>query len=150
VDLVANGGFEQAGPNPGDYGYFTPTGWTSSAGAIELWASGFNGVSSYSGNQHLELNGHGPETITQQLEVVSGQRYRWSFAHRGRDDRDTVRVLIAGKVVDTVTSGPGSWRVVSGTVTIPPGTTQVSFGLQAVDSGSQANLIDAVTFERIE
>jgi hypothetical protein len=150
VDLVTNGGFEQAGPAPGDYGSFAPVGWTSSAGAIELWATGFNGVSSFSGNQHLELNGDGPETISQQLQVLPGQTYQWSFAHQGRDDKDTVRVLIDGVVVDTVTSAPGSWRVVSGTVTIPAGTTQVSFGLRAIDSGSKGNLIDAVTFQRVK
>jgi hypothetical protein len=150
VDLVTNGGFEQAGPAPGEYGSFAPVGWTSSAGAIELWATGFNGVSSFAGRQHLELNGGGPETISQQLEVLSGQTYQWSFAHQGRDDEDTVRVLIDGVVVDTVTSAPGSWRVVSGTVTIPAGTTQVSFGLRAIDSGSRGNLIDAVTFQRVK
>ncbi len=133
----------------GEFNKVNVIGWTSSEGAIEVWGTGHNGISSFAGRQHAELNGGSPATISQQIEVVPGSTYRWSLAHRGRVDEDTMAVFIDDERQATVISPPGSWRTASGRFTVPAQKSSIVFGLRAVDNGSIGNLIDEVRFEQI-
>lgn len=71
-------------------------GWktTASDGKIEFWANGFNGVSSYSGNQFVELNANQPATLYQDFAAVPNDTVAISFAHRGRSGTDVMKVEI--------------------------------------------------------
>ncbi|MEL7157532.1 MAG: hypothetical protein AAFN30_13135, partial [Actinomycetota bacterium] len=146
-NLVAGGGFERPLVKDGQWALVDSPTWQA-AGPIEIWGTGHNGVTSYVGRQHLELNADGPLTIRQKFEVEPGATYTWSFAHRGRDDVDTVEVLVDERVVATVSTRPGAWAVVRGEVRIDRGQRGIVLGLRAVDGGSKGNLIDAVRFER--
>jgi hypothetical protein len=97
----------------------------------------------------IELNSDQATTVSQRVAVVGGVTYRWSFAHRGRDDTDTVEVLINGRVVERHATSERRWRVYSGEFRVPPGDSEVTFGLRAVDSGSRGNVVDAVVFEAV-
>ncbi|MCP3988403.1 MAG: hypothetical protein GY724_04975 [Actinomycetia bacterium] len=149
INWITSGGFEQPTVADGAFSNVNVNGWTSSEGTIEVWGTGHRDIPSFAGRQHAELNGRSSATISQQIDVVPGSTYRWSFAHRGRIDEDTVTVFIDGETQATVTSPPGAWRTVSGRFTVPAKTNSVVFGLRAVDQGSVGNLIDNVGFKLV-
>lgn len=143
-NLLRGGGFESPRIPDGEHGFVTPSGWRSSAGVIELWASGHDGVGSHRGRQHTELNGHGPVEISQTVELVGGATYRWSLVHRGRRDDDSIEILVDGRVIARVTSSPGSWRRAGDEFDVPSGRDRIVFAVRAVDSGSVGNLVDDI------
>ena len=143
-DVVVNGGFES--PSLRSLGRVQLNSWTVNAASNEVWVDGFRGVSAKQGTQFVELNGAAPTTISQELTVVPGGQYRWSFAHRGRANNDTVNVLIDGRVVATETSPPDRWSTVEGTFTAGPNQSRVTFSIQALDAGGIGNFVDDVSF----
>lgn len=164
---VVNPGFES--PDLGTsarYRIFSDsavTGWSSTTGGVEIWANNFLGVTSYEGTQHAELNANRFGAIWQDLtNVNSGDAVFWSFAHRGRDGVDTLRLDIIdlgagnteGDGNDVLlysgefSAGRSSWVVNSG-VSRPTGTdTTVRFKFEAVSTHngniSVGNFIDAL------
>jgi|GEM_PF-4578483 len=68
--------------------------WQTTApdGIMEIWTSGFNGFTSYSGAQHMEMNANFPATLFQDITVIPGTTLSISFAHRGRGGIDSIRV----------------------------------------------------------
>lgn len=69
--------------------------WQTSAadGIMEVWPSpNYEFVPAYQGSQFIEMNGNSPDTIYQDFTVVPGSTLNISFAHRGRQGNDTVRV----------------------------------------------------------
>lgn len=150
-NLLSNGGFERTSIGDGTLGFVPVDGWSSSepGNLIEVWGTGFSGVPSHEGRHHIELNGSAAATITQTVVVEPQTTYRWSLAHRGRSDDDTIRVVIDRIPVANETSSPGAWRTIAGEITTGPDQTEVTFVLQAVDAGSVGNLIDAITFHSV-
>ncbi len=61
---------------------------------MEVWGDGYNGVSSYSGIQFLELNAYEVSTLYQNITVTPGYYLAIGFAHRGRAGVDTMSVSI--------------------------------------------------------
>lgn len=143
-NLVSGGGFERPRVADGGWANVVDPDWRSSAGGIEIWATGHSDVPSLRGRQHMELNGGGPDAISQTIQVVPELTYRWSFGHRGRGDANTVEVLINGRAVGRFTTAPGSWRRLEGLIDVPAGQHQLRLQLRAVDGGSSGNLIDDV------
>ncbi|MEO5571873.1 MAG: T9SS type A sorting domain-containing protein [Bacteroidia bacterium] len=97
-NLIGNGNIETP-IVPSSPGYYTSVqmgGWqtTSPDGQMELWNSGFLGVSSYSGVQHMEINGYYDSTLFQNLIVSPGTNLAISFAHRGRGGVDTLKLSV--------------------------------------------------------
>jgi hypothetical protein len=95
-NLIGNGNFESP-VFPATPAYFTSAsmgGWqtTSPDGQMELWNSGYNGVTSFSGAQHMEINGYYDSTVYQNIVVTPGTNLAISFAHRGRAGVDTMSV----------------------------------------------------------
>ncbi len=125
-------------------------GWSTTDVGIEIWRSGFNGVTAVAGNQFSELQGNDNTANWQQIPTLPGDIISWSFHHQGRDDRDTVRVNIGSPSSQTnegeFTSGPGSWNRYGSSYTVPDGQTTTRFVLQPVDEGSVGNLVDLVAF----
>ncbi len=149
ANLLSNASFETplVGPVGGtDWGVSASSGWSSTdPSGIELWQSGHNGVPSYAGDQHAELNLNAATTYWQTVFTNPGSTYRWSLAHRGRSDTDTLEVLIDNVVVDTISTGPGTWVVYEGTFVAAGGT--VSLGFRSVDPGGLGNLMDDIVLQ---
>lgn len=144
-NLLINGGFER--PSLDESGFATPPGWASRERELEFWTNGHLGISSDEGEQHIELNGLVKGRISQDVEVVPGQTYRWSFSHRARNDQDTVTALIDGELVTDATSLPGQWRTASGLFVAADDQEVITFGIESVDDGEFGNFIDNVRFE---
>jgi hypothetical protein len=85
---------------------------------IEIWTTGFLGVPAYEGNQFAEVNSTGAPPLFQVITgIPAGTPLTYSFAHRGRDGNDTVKLRITDLVtsVDFVnqdfTTGNSAWSL---------------------------------------
>jgi hypothetical protein len=67
---------------------------TASDGMMEIWASGFQGVNSYDGPHHMELNATEAATMYQDFNLSITGSVPVSFAHRGRAGMDSMEVFI--------------------------------------------------------
>ena len=161
--VIQNTGFESL-PNPSTY-FIIPEeqveGWATiadspSSGAnysqrngIEIWQSGFGSVPAFEGSYFAELNAWVPGMLYQDVELIPGSSYTWSFAHRGRSGTDTINVMMgppdAPVLQGTYSTDNTAWKVYSGIYTVPAGQYITRFGFQAVGSASTGNFIDALT-----
>ncbi len=130
-------------------------GWSSTTGEIELWDSGFNGVPAYQGNVFAEMNANTNGTLFQNICLINGEPFGWTFAHRARADgpaTQTARFQVAsstGTVIQTLATQASTtanlvWNVNTGTATYSGAS-----GLQRVqfttsDPGSFGNFLDAI------
>jgi hypothetical protein len=167
---VANGGFET--PDLGDDARFvfrsadSVPGWSSSARDIEIWANGFNGVTSHEGTQHVELNARRAATLFQDIAgIAAGSTLNFGFAHRARRGTDVLRFSmvdlgrdgrLGGGDDTTLFASPFSattagWVVNTSSAFAPVpavgGTVRLSFEAVSTGSGraSVGNFLDAVT-----
>ncbi len=161
TDFFTNGDFESPAIATSSYSIL-PTnnvpGWqTSAENFIEIWSSGFNGVTAASGNQFAELNANVPGILYQSFCLNgAGGTINWSIKHRGRSGVDqafvkfgsTLSNALASTPIATMVDGNTAWGTYSGTYTIPEGQTQIILAFQAgyTASGSQSigNFIDDV------
>jgi hypothetical protein len=134
------------------------TGWQTSAEPfIEIWSSGFNGVTAAAGNQFAELNANIPGILYQTFCLNGGGgTINWTIKHRGRAGTDTAYVkfgntlanAIASTPIVTMVDGNTSWGSYSGTYSIPVGQTSIVLTFQAgptaSGSASTGNFIDDV------
>ncbi|MCA9913153.1 MAG: DUF11 domain-containing protein, partial [Anaerolineae bacterium] len=157
---LVNGDFEEGYPESDGY-MFIPeenvSGWQTTApdGIIEIWRSGFNGVESYEGNYHAEINANMFGTLYQVVNTVPGTTIYWEFAHRGRAGVDSIALLIGAEdgawIQQTVvTTGKDSWQLYSGSYMVPEGQTSTAFAYEAVstynDHPSIGNFLDGIRF----
>ncbi|MFK0240318.1 hypothetical protein ACIQTX_05595 [Microbacterium sp. NPDC090281] len=129
---------------------------TDTQSAIEIWSSGFNGVSAAAGRQFAELNAYSPSRLFQDVATTPGQTLSWSLKHRGRAGTDVMRVVIGTPTGTLVQNGPNlsdgtaAWGTHTGTYTVPAGQTVTRFGFEAVSSAggnaSVGNFLDDITF----
>ena len=80
-------------------------GWhtTESDHIIEQWAYGFNGVTAYDGNYHVELNANAPSTLYQDVTSIPvGAQVGFEFAHRGRAGVDVMALTITDAGADNL------------------------------------------------
>jgi hypothetical protein len=101
-------------------------GTTAPDNKIEVWANGFNGVPSYSGNQFIELNAFYVSTLYQNFSVAPGTSITVSFAHRGRAGVDTMSVGIGPvggpyTILGTYGDGNTAWGYYTVGYVIPSG-----------------------------
>lgn len=161
TDFFTNGDFENPVIAASSYSII-PTnnvpGWqTSAENFIEIWSSGFNGVTAASGNQFAELNANVPGILYQSFCLNgAGGTINWSVKHRGRSGVDqafvkfgpTLSAALASTPIATMVDGNTAWGTYSGVYTIPEGQTQIILTFQAgyTASGSQSigNFIDDV------
>ena len=129
-------------------GWFT----TATDSRIELWRSGFQGIDSYNGNQHAELNATRNGALYQNLCLTPGSVMSWSLRHRGRAGDDTMQLrigadLASATVQQTMTSSNIAWEFYSGTYTVPAGQNNTVFIFEAVSTAasiSVGNFIDDI------
>ncbi|MFN0082282.1 MAG: PKD domain-containing protein, partial [Ferruginibacter sp.] len=126
---------------------------TSPDNIIEVWSTGFLGVPAYEGNQFAELNGTQASTLIKIFTTPSANiSTTVSFAHRGREGTDVMRVqvgLVGGPftTLGTFSAGNNAWVFNSVPYTTGViGTYELRF--EAISSGSGnigvGNFLDAV------
>lgn len=149
TDPFQNGSFETPVIGAATYS-FVPTsqvtGWqTSAENVIEIWSSGFNGVTAATGNQFAELNANVPGVLYQTFCLNgAGGTIVYSVKHRGRSGVDTAYMKIgtsltealASTPVQTLIDGTTGWGLYSGTYSIPLNATQIVITFQAGPTGS--------------
>ena len=171
---LANTDFEISGQNPGGYVIASqntlvpPWRTTAADGMMEVWHSGYLGVRSFSGGQHIELNANIPSTAYQNFTAVAGQTFTLNFAHRGRAGTDVMNVSIGSPnptsianstaITGTVyqdlgnfTDGNTNWGYYSVPVTLPVSVTGTVFAVRftvvssAINDKSYGNFLDAIS-----
>lgn len=159
--VIVNPSFESNNPqgaggaNYEIYANGSVPGWESTSGQIELWDSGFNGVPSYDGSVHAEMNAHNPGALYQNICMVSGEPIGWTFAHRARSGgpaTQTARFQIAnasGTLIQNLatqssTTANQAWNVNNGSATYSgaSGVQRVQF--VTTDAGSIGNFLDDI------
>ena len=157
---ICNGDFENPFISASTVGLYTTLScWntTASDGNMELWSNGFNGVPSYSNNQHVELNATQAATMYQDFFVTTpGTNLTIRFAHRARTNpgmTDTMRVSI-GPVSGPYTilgdygDGPAAWGYYTTNYIIPsPGNYRINFipTYWSFGNAGIGNFLDAVS-----
>ncbi|MCA9129111.1 MAG: hypothetical protein KDB22_18615 [Planctomycetales bacterium] len=145
-------------------------GWKTTDKEFEIWSSGFMGVEAYEGNQFVELNAHIDGTLYRESsEIVKGATIEFTFAHRGRNGDDSMKLTLTdlgpdnsiGGGDDTqlfvkqYTTGKNAWKVYdsSSEPKISALGNTVRFAYTAVDSiegkgadKSEGNFLDAAHF----
>ena len=126
-------------------------GWetTASDNKIEIWTSGFLDVTSFEGNQHVELNANRIGALYQIFYLKPGSVIDWSVRHRGRNGTDEALVRIGASLTSATTeatmlSPNTSWILYSGTYTVPLGQTNTYFIFESTTNSSIGNFIDDV------
>lgn len=159
---ITNTGFESnnpQGPGPPNWQPFSDAavpGWLSTTGVIELWDSSFQGVTSYEGVVHAELNAHSPGALYQEVCLVNGDVFNWTFAHRARSGGPIIQNVTfeiansAGTTIQILGSQaslvPQGWNLNSASgvsYTGPSGVQRVQF--RTTDPGSYGNFLDGIT-----
>ena len=166
---LINGGFEipvQPGATVGIYDASLVTGWSTTAtdNKIEIWSDGFNGVTSYQGRQHAELNANQVSTLYQNATgIAAGSSVGYQFAHRGRAGVDTMQFTLTDLGTDGLfgtgddtqlftqlaIDGNTAWGFYSGTgITALGNTVRFSFISVSAAGGNQSvgNFLDAADF----
>lgn len=83
-------------------------GWETSASdnKIEIWTSGFLGVTAYEGNQFIELNATQVSTVFQDVSgIAAGLEVGFEFAHRARVGTDIMNLTITDLGEDNIFGG---------------------------------------------
>ena len=130
-------------------------GWETSAtdNTLELWQSGFQGVTAYEGEQFAELNANLVAANYQDLVTNPGDVISWSFAHRARQGTDVMAFKIGStssfNFTQNSTATTAGWVLNSGLYTVPANQTVTRFWFEAVSTGSGSisvgNFIDGFT-----
>ncbi|MCX6180636.1 MAG: hypothetical protein NT150_01735 [Bacteroidetes bacterium] len=135
-------------------------GWKTTATDknIEIWHSGFLGVSSYSGIQFAELNANQVAALYQDAITIPGTTLTYGFAHRGRDGVDAMELRIGppdGPYVlqGTYSTGNTAWKYYTGTYVVPAGQTITRFYFSSLSSASTlnsvGNFLDAINIQSV-
>lgn len=128
---------------------------TSTDNKIEVWASGYNGVNSYSGSQFIEANATMHCTIYQEFASNAGDHLSISFAHRARGSGIDSVLVSVGPVGGPYTSlgrfgdGISAWVYRTLNYIVPSGVGNnfsLRFTTLHVGNGNPAigNFLDAV------
>jgi eukaryotic-like serine/threonine-protein kinase len=81
-------------------------GWKTSDRAFEIWSTGFQGVTAYDGNQFVELNAYEDGVLLKESTGIEPDAVlEFSFAHRGRNGDDTLKLTITDLGADNVHGG---------------------------------------------
>ena len=168
---LTNPGFEQPLGREGGFTFVeTMPGWKTTDTQFEIWSTGFKGFEAYEGNQFVELNALIDGTLYQDATGISqGAVLEFSFAHRGRNGNDTMKLTVTdlggdnslGTADDTplfskeYTTGKNAWAVYDSTTETPilaRGNT-VRFAYNAVDAtdgagphNTEGNFLDVADF----
>ncbi len=150
VNLLVNGGFESVILPDDTLLDVAQVGWVSSraGNVIETWEGAYERVGAQEGRHLIELNGDGPDSISQTIASMPGSYYQLTFRHRGRVDIDRVKVTINGLDAGVSEAAPGVWSTF--VTQFADTNSTITVQLTSLDEGtSVGNLIDDVQFVRI-
>ncbi len=120
---------------------------------VEFWKSGFLGVPSQHGNQHIELNAAAVAPVFFEICMYNTETLNWSFWHRGRSGVDVMRLVITSATGDVLytnnfSTGNTAWVNYTGTVinTGPNGKVTFTYSPVSTAGGNPTvgNLIDNI------
>lgn len=156
-NFFLNGNFEEGPTLPSSFiitDENNVTGWSTTAtdNKIELWKSGFRGVTPQNGSYFAELNANQNSALYQRICTSPGAEITWSVWHRGRSGTDTAVVRIGENLVTatteaTMTTDNSGWVQYSGTYVVPDDQEDTYFIFEAVSTASSisvGNFIDNV------
>lgn len=165
---LTNPGFEEPRVKEASFDLVeTMPGWKTTDTRFEIWSSGFLGVPAHEGTQFVELNAYIDGTLYQDSTGIQrGSVLEFTFAHRGRNGDDTMKLTITdlgadnslGGGDDTVlftkqyTTGKDAWAVYDSTteqkIKALGSTVRFAYGAIAATGGNlgQGNLLDAADF----
>ena len=135
--------------------------WNTSAadGIMEVWPpAGFENVFPYDGSNFIEMNGNSVATISQDFTTSLGAALNISFAHRGRQGTDVIRVEIGpvgGPYVSLGNFSDGqAWTLYNLNYIVPAsGSTNYTIRFVSVSSAGTdltvGNFLDAVSVTSI-
>lgn len=153
ANLIVNGDFEDVQIAPAAWTFFdlstvTNLGWQGTN--LEVW--NYSTPGAFTGNQHIELNAHLPDTnvvpgvwsLYQTFATVIGETYNFSFAYRARQNNDESFTFFIGdftKVLDDhVTT---AWSTFSGSFVASATSSTIRFTSNT--PGYKGNLLDSVS-----
>ena len=107
VDERSNPSFEEPRIRKEAFEFRTTVpGWRSTRGLFEIWPTGFLGVPAYDGNQFVELNARNEGTLYKDVTNIERDTpIGFSFAHRGRNGEDTLKLTITDLGPDNAVGG---------------------------------------------
>ncbi len=152
ANLIANGDFEDVQIAPAEWSYFdlsvvTGLGWQGSN--LEIWNMSNPGA--FTGNQHIELNAHLPDTsvvpgvweIYQTFSTAIGATYDFSFAYRARLNNDESFTVSIGGITKTLEDHvTTAWNTFSGSFVATATSSTIRFTSNT--PGYKGNLLDSV------
>lgn len=157
-NLLINGGFED--PNFSVFKFENDAnvpGWTTTASdhIMEFWPDGMQGISSYEGNQFVELNANMKGTLYQDVATTPGDLLIWSFAHRGRSGIDDMNFEVGPpngpyENIGRFSDGNTDWGYYNGVYEVPVGQTTTRFYFSSANSGTVGNFLDDIQFNTIQ
>ncbi len=145
-ELLVNGALE-AGVGTGGQQYNADVeGWTSGAGAFEVWGSGFKHETSQDGGNFVELDRGGEvDQISQDVTTVGGSTYTLTVDAKQRIEGsdDQVEVYFGGTLVGVIQPGD-EWQTFEFEVT-GSGSDTLTLREPSSDNNSFGPLIDNVS-----
>ncbi|MEZ6057199.1 MAG: protein kinase [Planctomycetaceae bacterium] len=107
VDERSNPSFEEPRIRKEAFEFRTAIpGWRSTRGLFEIWPTGFLGVPAYDGNQFVELNARSEGTLFKDVRSIQKDTsIEFTFAHRGRNGEDTLKLTITDLGADNAAGG---------------------------------------------
>ncbi|MEP1142701.1 MAG: hypothetical protein ABJH52_03205 [Henriciella sp.] len=160
---LSNTDFEENDPRgPGNTSYqiysdAVVPGWEDETNRIELWDTGYQGIPSYSGLVHAEMNANAPGTLYQDICMENGESFTWTFAHAARAGGPGHNPQVAVfEIVDPVTGTlvqamatqnsfiGGGWSVNTGGATYTGPAGMQRFQFRSTNPGSYGNFLDNI------
>lgn len=165
---LTNPGFEEPRVKVAGFALVeTLPGWSTTDTHFEIWGTGHLGVTAHEGTQFAELNAYNDGTLYQDSTgIQQGSVLEFTFAHRGRSGKDTMKLTITDLgannaldgVDDTVlfskeyTTDNADWVTYNSKTEKPIKAlgNQVRFAYGAVSTATgelkEGNLLDAANF----
>ena len=104
---LTNPGFEEPRGKEASFTFVkTMPGWKTTDTHFEIWSTGFQEVVAYEGTQFVELNAYIDGTLYQDSTGIQpGSVLEFTFAHRGRNGEDTMKLTITDLGADNSLDG---------------------------------------------
>jgi hypothetical protein len=104
---LTNPGFEEPRVQEGSFVLVeTMPGWKTTDTHFEIWGTGFMDVAAHEGTQFVELNAYIDGTLYQDSTGIQrGSLLEFTFAHRGRNGDDTMKLTIGDLGADNSLDG---------------------------------------------
>ena len=104
---LTNPGFEEPRGKEASFAFAaTMPGWKTTDKEFEIWSTGFEGVAAHEGTQFVELNAWIDGTLYQDSKGIQpGSVLEFTFAHRGRSGKDSMKLTITELGADNSLDG---------------------------------------------